>query len=341
MKWLAVVIGSAIVLAGSVTAADTMVHLEIVQPARGSVDGAAQWVERLKRIRLASLRVRPSRPGDRPQIQQRDTGAEPAFHVTAMLSPRNELQVPGATFRLGDERRLSTWLDKLPSPGTRDETSGPLGLTPTVLAELKRDLSAPWNRSTAQWPLRSVVAQIQQRLPLSIVIDPTARGGMSKPPLAQDEYQGLAEGTVLAAVLRPAGLAFVPEPNERGSITLRIVAADAVKESWPVGWPNSRRSQDAVPKLFEFLPVEIADTPLSQTLAAIQPRLGVPLLIDRYNLAARGIDLDGVKVNHPAGRTFYKQLLDRVLSRARLAVTIREDDGGRPFLWVAPMATTR
>jgi hypothetical protein len=337
MKWVAILIGIGMVLVGSFAAADIPVHLEVVQAERGSVDGPARWRERLEPMSLATIRIRASRPGDRPQVQQRGTAERPTFHVTALLNARNELQVPDATFRLGDDRRLSQWLQDLRPAGTVKPSTGAFGLTPEALAKLKYHLSTPWDRSTAEWPLRSVVAQLQQRLPLSVVIGPTARAGLSKPPMAQDEYQGLAEGTVLAAVLRSAGLAFVPEPNERGAITLRIVAADSVEETWPVGWPSSRRDQDAVPKLFEFLPVEIADTPLSQALAAIQPRLGVPLLIDHRSLAAKQIDLDAVKVRYPASRTFYRKLLNRLLFQARLQLSVRADEGGRPFLWVEPI----
>jgi hypothetical protein len=319
-------------------AGESPVHVELVQAQRGAVDAPAQWAERLNRLPLASLRVRSARPGDRPRVERRGTADRPVFHVTGLLGPRNELQLPGATFRLGQDARLGEWFDGLRVDGASPAKSASrFGLDDAALAKLKQDLSSAWPHSTAGAALRSIVAQIQQQVPLSLVIDPTARTAFSRPAMIIEDYQGLATGTALSAALHTAGLGWVPEKNERGSITLRVVVAGAVDEVWPVGWPTQRRTQDAVPKLMERLPVEIVDTPLSETLAAIGPRVGVPLLVDRPALALQKIELSEVRVNHPAGRTYYKRLLDRVLFQGRLEMVIREDDAGRAFLWIAPI----
>ncbi len=195
-----------------------------------------------------------------------------------------------------------------------EESTTAFGLTAKVLVQLKQDLAAAHRDATIDRKPPTVTREIQQQLGMSIVVDSGARTILDQAPAIQDQLQGLAAGTVLAAVLRPHGLGFIPEQDRRGSIALRIVAAATVKEVWPIGWPSQQRDQQVVPKLFEFLPVEIVDTPLRQALDALQPRLGVPVLLDHNGLAARQIDLDTVKVHYPAGRTFYKRLLEPLVS---------------------------
>ena len=46
------------------------------------------------------------------------------------------------------------------------------------------------------------------------------------------------------------------------------------------------------------------------------------------------IDPKTVKVTVPAGRTFYKKILDRLLSQVGLTCQLRVDEAEKPFLWV-------
>jgi hypothetical protein len=324
-------------LTASVTAAAAPVHLEIAQEAAGAIDGPQRWLQSLKRLSLASIRVRSARVGERPAIQQRGSTDRPTFHVTAVLTARNELKVPDRIFRLEDMQSLSRWLDDLQSTPHRDEARGAFGLAEQELVNLRKDLAATFPNSTVDRPTRGVLDELLLAVTLPIVIDPNARKLLSDAPVVQDEFQGLAQGSALAAALRPAGLAFVPRRNEQGAITLHIVAANSVDETWPIGWPSTQSDQEAVPKLFEFVPVEIADVPLSQALNALKPRLGVPLLLDHNGLAARRIDPQSVKVRYPAGRTFYKKLIDRLLFQARLEMVVKVDEANRPILWIRPI----
>ena len=89
--------------------------------------------------------------------------------------------------------------------------------------------------------------------------------------------------------------------------------------------------------LFKNLEVEIEDVAFSKALTAIAPRIKAPFVFD-YNAMARDrIDLDTVKVNVPAGRTYYKKILDRVLSQARLYCEVRVDEVNTPFLWISTL----
>jgi hypothetical protein len=324
-------------LVTAVIAASPTVHLEIAQAGVGAFDGPQRWLQQLQRLSLASIRVRAARAGDRPEVQQRGSTQQPVFYVTAILTSRNELQVPDKVFRLDDLVSLERWLNSLPSAAPADEAHGAFDMGEGALVKLRQDLAATVRTSTLNRPTHRVLGELQSAVPLPVVVDPSARTLLSRAPVVQDELQNLSQGTALAAILRPAGLAFVPRLNERGATTLHIVVATSVDEAWPIGWPSPRTDQETVPKLFEFLPVEISDVPLSQALNALQPRLGIPLLLDRNGLATRQIDLQTIKVRYPAGRTFYRKLLDRLLFQARLEMMVQVDEANRPFLWIRPI----
>ncbi|MGD9647552.1 MAG: hypothetical protein AB7U73_17690, partial [Pirellulales bacterium] len=94
------------------------------------------------------------------------------------------------------------------------------------------------------------------------------------------------------------------------------------------------RRRELVPKLFEFLNVEIDGISVGEAVANIAPRLEVPVLYDRAALARHDIDVNSVDAAIPAKRTSYSLLLNRLLFQARLKYELRVDDGNRPFVWI-------
>lgn len=125
-----------------------------------------------------------------------------------------------------------------------------------------------------------------------------------------------------------------PAVNADGTLRIDIVDGRTAKEQWPVGWKTDVPERDSLPKLFESLPVEIVDSPLSNTLDAIEKRLGVPMLLDYNVVAAKKIVPEEIKVSFPAKRSFYKRVLDRVLFQAGLQAEVRLDDADHPFIWL-------
>ena len=104
-----------------------------------------------------------------------------------------------------------------------------------------------------------------------------------------DDVNGLSAGTALAILLWPAGLALVPE-RSGADLQYRVRKAVRDAQSWPIGWKPEKRASEVLPRLFEFLNVEITSIPTSQAVEAIQERLEVPAFYDRNALALFGID---------------------------------------------------
>jgi hypothetical protein len=89
-----------------------------------------------------------------------------------------------------------------------------------------------------------------------------------------------------------------------------------------------------MPSMLKFVSVGITDTPLDEAVSAIQQRLEAPVLWDRNALAREGIDPHETKVTVPAGRTYYKRILSKILSQAKLRSEVRVDEAGTAFVWI-------
>jgi hypothetical protein len=155
-------------------------------------------------------------------------------------------------------------------------------------------------------------------------------------------------GTGLAIVLRNYGLVMRPEKPRGQPVVCRVVMADgdAIGQStpgktdspdatyWPIGWEPENAPGAVAPSLMESLNAEIDGYSLDEALAAIGPRLKVPIYLDHAALAAHRIEPAKIQVKVARARMFYKRLLDRMLAHARLRSSVRVDEKGAPFLWV-------
>jgi hypothetical protein len=182
------------------------------------------------------------------------------------------------------------------------------------------------------------------------VLDAEAERLLREAQPIHDELKGITAGTGLAIALREVGLTMKPEKARGQAVAYRIVpaAADATGQStlgktgapdpnaksWPIGWEPDKAPGEIAPSLMESLNAEIDGYSLEEALAAITPRLKLPLYIDHAALSAHNIDPAKVQVKLPRARMTYKRLLDRILAQARLGSSIRVDESGTPFLWV-------
>ena len=148
-----------------------------------------------------------------------------------------------------------------------------------------------------------------------------------------DELQGLACGTALAAAVRPYGLLVVPSGQGTRSVGLKITRDAKEQEAWPIGAVARSGVQGLAPELLKFVPVEVVDQPLGQTLDAIQQRLKLPFLYDHNALARHEVNLDD-RVNLAPTKTFYKKVIDKLLFQKLLRCELRTDEVGTPFLWI-------
>jgi hypothetical protein len=203
-----------------------------------------------------------------------------------------------------------------------------------MVGRIRKQLGAKVKEATAGRRRTDVLAGIAADLRLHLPVPADAAAALAEEGPLTEELQGLASGTALAFVLRPAGYALVPKPGA-GGYDLQIVAVKNAQEIWPVGLPAEDRRRELLPVLSEVIEVQIdKGTLLTNALAAIGGRVKAPFLIDHNALAAEGVELDKVTVQLPARKLNYSIILNSLLGQARLVYEVRTDEAGQPFLWI-------
>jgi hypothetical protein len=325
-----------VVWSGPSWAAAPRVDLEVALDDTALTTQARTWSDLLAQAGFSSVRIR-SANNDSPSLQMTGTPSSPAYRVVGVLNDQNQLVLPKGRFGLSDRGKIEQWLQKLREGGEEALSVKPVafGLLPKQLVAVHEALKVPVQFATLGKPPREAAKKIADGLTLKFISDETAQRALATPDPVADELQGLTSGTALAAILRPLGLVMFPEKNA-GEIRLRIADTRGAKEHWPIGWPPKGNPSETLPELFKYLPVEIENTPLLESLMAIGGRLKTPVLFDHNALARDNVDLN-IKVSFPRTNTFYARAFDRLLFQARLKYDIRLDEADKPFLWVTTL----
>lgn len=318
--------------------AEPRVQLEVVTQPDFPMIRTHEWGAALAKLNLGNIRIRAGQPTDRPQIKQVGTGDSATYHVTGVLMRNNTLRLPEAEFRMTDTAGLKAWLEKLKTRGQAGMNQPPVafGLTAEELVAVHDALSRVVPQKTRGKKPFDVMKAVAGQLAIAFTSDAAARNAMVKGEAVEDELDGLSAGTVLAAVLRPLGLVMLPQRQGDREIKLAITSVRNVRESWPVGWPPETSPNETLPTLFNFLEVDIQNTPLSEALVAIAARLEAPILLDHNSLARQSVDLSK-PVSLPSGRLYFKRILTRLLSQLELTSELRVDEAGNPFLWISTL----
>ncbi|MEX2114755.1 MAG: hypothetical protein WD845_16300 [Pirellulales bacterium] len=313
-------------------AAAPSVSIEIAAEPGLPIDASQRWYRALTDLGISGLQIRSASTGDKPGITKQGASG---YRVVGVLSADNVLVLPGGTFRVTDIGRLRQWLDKLRDGGAEGVTQqrSAFGLLPTQLQQVTDDLKRPVTAATQGMPASVAVGQIAATLGFPMLLDPQDRAALESVEIA-DELRGLSAGTALAILLRPAGLALAPERPAGGELQYQIHKAAGGSQAWPIGWKPAKRPIEVLPRLFEFLNVEITGIPVSEAVTAIQGRLEAPVFYDRNALALHGVDPAKVPAELPSKRISYSQTLGRVLAQAKLKFELRVDEAEKPFLWI-------
>ncbi len=319
-------------------AADPPVSLELLTEPGFRMTRTQRWIGFLTDVGFAPVRIRGARPGEEAKITRMGTDNAPRYRVRGLLNSRGMLHVPGATIRYGQRRELTAWLAKLRHGGKEAATSptGVFGLTAKQLLHVHDALAAPVAQTTRGTRINVQIQQIASSLGAELLLDTKARSALRSPETVSDELRGVSCGTALVALLRPLGLELVPTTPEQGKLRLKVLPTGIEKDQWPLGWKPKKPTGQIAPALLKFVPVEIADTPLTEALDAIHKRLNIPILIDHNALARREVDI-AMKVSLPQTKTFYKKIIDRLLYQAKLKCDLRVDEADHPFLWITTL----
>ncbi len=312
-----------------------IVRLELVAEGPAVQMAAQHWARALDRAGIRNVRLRGARPADQVGVSVQGTDASPVYVVTGQIVSQTELQMPSGRFRQGDLGRLAAWLDDLAKRGTPEsrEPVGAFGLTESQFEVLSLALSQPIVSDTKGAARAEAVARIAGQLAVPLRIDAAARQALGADPVAE-ELSGLAGGTALAYLLRPAGYSLVPG-LEGEQVALRAVRARPGLEIWPVGFEPQKRINEILPALYEFRDVNIEGVSAQVVIDALAGQLEVPMLPDHNALARHGIDPSEEMVEFPRNRTTYSIALRRVLFQAGLKFEVRVDEAENPFLWIS------
>jgi hypothetical protein len=323
------------------------VEVELATTSGVQITAPQQWLQLLTGLGIDDVRIRGANAGDQPQLENLGTDSQPRYHVVGVLSAGEELQLPGGTFHAADKSKLKDYFTRLAAEGAEGTTAshGRFGLTEKQLAAVTAELAQPIDFTTRDQPLSAAFDRLQSKFALRISPDADAARMLRDAAPIADEVKGLTAGTGLALALRSYGLALKPQKSVGEPVTYRVtpIAADtdvrnkpvsAKEESWPVGIPTDKSPRDISPVLMDSLNVEIDGYTLAEAIDVIGPRIKLPIYWDHYALAAAHIDPAAVKVSVPKTRTYYKRVLDRVLSQAHLAGQLRVDEAGTTFLWI-------
>jgi hypothetical protein len=268
-----------------------------------------------------------------PLIDVDNQAGETVYRITAVLAD-NRLVLPGARFSKFQVGKLADWLEQLPTTAAGGQPQHAFGLSAEQLIYLHSALKAPVLDETKGITAHTLVTRLSPKLPFDLRI----QGPLPDEPLTES-LTGLTSGTALAAALRPLGYVLVPFKTgaRRTDVTIELRPVRAAEESWPVGWPATLNVKQLVPKMLDFVEVEIHDVPLAQALTAMQARLEIPFLFDQNGMARQLIDPQTTKVSYPAKRTFYKKIISNLLYQAKLKSELRVDEAGNPWLWISPV----
>ena len=331
--------------AGNAQGPKPRIELEVLttgNAAAGNIRAAHEWMAILKSLDLDRVSMRQSDEALEPTIEKVGTGKATRLRVTGRLDQRGQLRLPGATFGKLDKSRLSQWLRSIDQVQQSNDGGLAFGLDADQLVSLTERLESPINRATQGQSVREVFKSIRSAARVEITLTSRAKRRLSQASarndVFDDELNGLSTGTSLAAFLRPYGLVAVPEVEDESSEFPRLVVYDVrdAEQTWPVGWPRDTQPHKLVPKLHEFLEVEIDEVPIADVLHSIQGRLEIPFLHDHNGMARKQIDPATTLVSYPAKKTFYSKMIKNVLFQAKLKYEMRVDEAGHPFLWISP-----
>lgn len=325
--------------AGPAIAADGRIELELVTVGDFPFEQTRDWAMMLNKLGYEGFRIHSGTEDDVPEIITEGSEKSPTYRVKGLLTPGGNLLLKGGKFKLSDRAALGKWLDKLKEGGESGLTAvpGAFGLLPKELAGIHEALASPLDFSTAGGKPKDLVDQLKGKLSVSVNFDSGAEEALNAAEPFTDQLQGISSGASLAALLRPAGLVFVPVKGKGGTIELKIADSRSVEKSWPVGWPSDKGKGQLLPDLFKTLNVDIDDTvPLEDSLAAIQKRVGAPFLYDQNSLARQRVDLK-TKVSLPKANLSYARILDKLLSKVKCKTEVRLDEADKPFVWITTL----
>ena len=313
-----------------------VVDLEVAMETVLPITRIKVWASFLQKAGFTNVQLRSAKLTDMPKVKTLGRKESPTYVVTGILAG-DTLHLPGGTFKYGQIDEAKLWIKRLQGDGVAALTTqkGAYGLSRDQIVEVYDQLTLKVKATTTGRTTKEVIRSISRIWDLQVSVDPAARTQLFSQVPFNDELQGVTSGTAMAIVLKSTGLIMLPDKPIGSGVRIRITKPVKDLAFWPVGWESSQNPGKTAPDLFNELSVEIKNTEISTTVKAIGQRLQTPIFFDYASIAKRGISLDK-KVNVPAGKIFYKKILDIATSQAGLHCEVMVDEANEPFLWISP-----
>jgi hypothetical protein len=321
-------------------APNTMINMELLTVGDGVGLKARQWQEILSKMDV-TLTIRNGRPSEKPEVTERKAGGTlRTVMLKGLLDNKGRLIFPDQVFAESDSAKLAAWLDELRTYGAQGDPVGrpAWGLTKEQFGVIYAALKKPLAFDPRDLELSKALQKFEfpREYPLKFTAS-AARLLNERTPISQSGHslQGISQGTGLAILLREQGLGFRPRRLPDGTVELTVSPLDEPGEFWP----RQESGPETAPALFEFKTVDLEDERLDDILEAASDQIGIPIVIDRHGMDAKGIDLAQVKISHPRKRTTWITALNTFTFKAKCKFEVLIDEAGKPFVWVTPLAT--
>lgn len=324
-------------------APNTIINMELITVGDGVGLRAREWMEILGKLDV-TLTVRAGRANEKLDTTERKAGGTlRTVMVKGFLDNKGQLIFTEQIFTQNDTGKLSAWLDELRTYGAQGNPDGrpAWGLTKEQFGAIHAALKKPLAFDPKDVELSKVLAKFE--LPGEYPLKLTASAaklleGPGAPARVGQSLKGLSQGTALAVLLGEQGLGFRPRRLPDATVELTVLPVENSADVWPVGWPRLQSPPETAPALFEIKTIDLEDEPLDEILEAVSGVIGIPILIDRHALEAKGIDIAQVKISHPRKRTTWITALNSFTYKAKSKFEVLIDEAGKPFVWVTPLA---
>lgn len=314
-----------------------LLTLEIFASHTGGFGAQQRWMKMLQDVGADRVSSKTSASGA-AAVEESEVGGTRLIKVRGFLED-GKLVLPSGRYRLSDTAKIRDVLQKFRDDG-KDTTLAEkhdFGLTRNQLIDIATKFAKPVAEPTKGKSLLAVVDTIAGQTGVPFVRDSNARAALSGQETVTQEFQGMASGTALAALMKPLGLVVEPSRQQGQQVKAHLKRAQDSKQAWPVGREPERIPGMAEPKLFVKMPIGIKNYRLDKVMDAVQKKAGIPFIYDEQVIASEGIDVSKTVVSINSKNSVLMVVIGKLLRQTkprRLSQEIRVDDAGKTFLWI-------
>ena len=311
--------------------------LEISSNSSGGFGAQQRWMKMLQDVGADRVSSQTLDQGE-ASVEESDFRGRRMIKVRGFIE-NGKLELPGGRYRLSDTAKIRDLLQKFRDDG-KDTTLAEkhdFGLTREQLIDVATKLATPVTEPTKGKPFLATVDAIASKTGMPFVRDPNTRAALAGQETVTQEFQGMASGTALAAMLKPLELVVEPSRQQGEQVKIHLKRTRDSKQAWPVGREPEQAPVFAEPKLFAKMPIGIKNFPLDKVMEAVQKKAEIPFIYDEQVIATEGIDITKTKVSISNKNGVLMVMIGRLLRQTapkRLSQELRVDDAGQTFLWI-------